>query len=120
MFDFYRPDPDGQPYTCAVSPIDGSIFVAELKDNPYSNRIAKYDLNGNFLYEIRPDGWSLAVRGVAHDGRRNDGSLWVLQSHYWNTIADPPRLVHYVDNATAHQHGPRRGRRHLHLAARRG
>ena len=22
-FDFYRPDQDGQPYTCAVSPIDG-------------------------------------------------------------------------------------------------
>ena len=56
QFDFYRPDPDGQPYTCAVSPVDGSIFVAELKDNPYSNRIAKYDLNGNFLYEIRPTG----------------------------------------------------------------
>ena len=37
----------------------GSIFVAELKDNPYSNRIAKYDLNGVFQYEIRPTGSSL-------------------------------------------------------------
>ena len=99
MFDFYRPDPDGQPYTCAVSPVDGSIFVAELKDNPYSNRIAKYDLNGNFLYEIRPTGSSLpyAVWLTTDDA---DGSLWMLNSHYWNTIADPPRLSHYVDNAT--------------------
>jgi hypothetical protein len=99
VFDFYRSDPDGQPYTCAVSPIDGSIFVAELKDNPYSNRIAKYDLNGNFLYEIRPTG-SLLPYSVWITIDDNDGSLWMLNSHYWNTIADPPRLSHYVENAT--------------------
>jgi hypothetical protein len=99
IFDFYRPDPDGQPYTCAVSPIDGSIFVAELKDNPYSNRIAKYDLNGNFLYEIRGSGSSLPYTvWITIDDV--DGSLWMLNSHYWNTIADPPKLSHYVENAT--------------------
>ena len=75
--DFYRPDQDGQPYTCAVSPIDGSIYVAELKDNPYSNRIAKYDVNGNFLYEIRPTGSSLPYSvWITVD---DQGALWMLE-----------------------------------------
>ena len=99
VFDFYRSDPDGQPYTCAVDPIDGDIFVAELKDNPYSNRIAKYDLNGVFKYEIRPTGSSLPY-SVWITTDDVDGSLWMLNSHYWNTIADPPKLSHYVENAT--------------------
>jgi DNA-binding beta-propeller fold protein YncE len=97
--DFYRDDQDGQPYTCAVDPVDGSIYVAELKDNPYSNRIAKYDVNGNFLFEVRPTGSSLpySVWITVDD---NDQSLWMLNSHYWNTIADPPKLSRYVLNST--------------------
>ena len=68
--DFYRADQDGQPYSCAVSPIDGSIYVAELKDNPYSNRIAKYDANGVFQYEIGPHRSPAPVLGVDHGRRR--------------------------------------------------
>ena len=90
IFDFYRSDQDGQPYTCAVSPVDGSIYVAELKDNPYSNRIAKYDVNGNFLYEIRPTGSALPYSvWITVD---DQGFLWMLNSHYWHTIADPPKI----------------------------
>lgn len=95
--DFYRADQDGQPYTCAVSPIDGSIYVAELKDNPYSNRIAKYDANGVFQYEIRPTGSPLPYSvWITVD---DQGALWMLNSHYWHTMADPPKISKYVENA---------------------
>ena len=49
--DFYRPDHLGQPYSIAVDPNDGAIYVAELKDNPITASIAKYDKFGNFLYD---------------------------------------------------------------------
>ena len=78
VFDFYRSDPDGQPYTSPSTRSTETIFVAELKDNPYSNRIAKYDLNGIFKYEIRPTGSSLPYT-VWITTDTNDGSLWMLQ-----------------------------------------
>ena len=48
--DFWRDEPFGQPYTIGVDPSDGAIYVAELKDNPLTTGIAKYDKAGNFLY----------------------------------------------------------------------
>ena len=95
--DFYRADPDGQPYSCAVDS-DGSLFVAELKDNPYSNRIVKYDVNGNHLYDFGPSGagTQYSVWLTVDD----QGNLWAIDSHYWNTIADPPQISKYVQNAT--------------------
>ena len=36
----------------AVDPNDGAIYVAELKDNPLTVAIAKYDKFGNFLSSI--------------------------------------------------------------------
>src|SRR5215218_1559105 len=48
--DFYRPDHLGQPYSIAVDPKDGAIYVAELKDNPLTAAIVKYDKFGNFMY----------------------------------------------------------------------
>jgi hypothetical protein len=96
--DFYRDQQDGQPYSCAVSPVDGSIYVAELKDNPYANRIVKYDQNGVFQYEIRPTGSSLPYSvWITVD---DEGFLWSLNSHYWNTMTDPPKISKYIENST--------------------
>ena len=51
--DFWHADAVGQPYSIGVDPNDGSIYVAELKDNPLAVGIAKYDKMGNYLYMIR-------------------------------------------------------------------
>ena len=92
--DFYRDQQDGQPYSCAVDPVDGSIYVAELKDNPYANRIVKYNSAGVFQWELSPQGPGLQYSvWITVDDQRN---LWALDSHYWNTLADPPQISKYT------------------------
>ncbi|MGB0099125.1 MAG: Ig-like domain-containing protein [Nocardioides sp.] len=94
--DFWRDDHVGQPYTIAVDPADGSIYVAELKDNPLTVAIAKYDVEGNFLSSL-PVRLSVRTRGeppttpqstlrafytVWMTVEEDTGDLLVLDSHY--------------------------------------
>lgn len=94
--DFWRDNHVGQPYTIAVDPADGAIYVAELKDNPLTVAIAKYDAQGNFLSSI-PVRFSSGPRGeppttpqttirafytVWMTVEEDTGDLLVLDSHY--------------------------------------
>src|SRR3712207_5203772 len=94
--DFWRPNSIGQPYTIAVDPNSGAIYVAELKDNPLTVAIAKYDKNGTFLSSI-PVRLSVGPRGtppttpqtsirafytVWMTVEEDTGDLFVLDSHY--------------------------------------
>ncbi|MET0524343.1 MAG: Ig-like domain-containing protein, partial [Nocardioides sp.] len=104
--DFYRDDHVGQPYSIAVDPNDGAIYVAELKDNPISASIAKYDKFGNFLYDADASLFSgsgnrfQAFYPVWMTVEEDTGDVWVLDSHYQNIGAgglseeNPPRMVH--------------------------
>ncbi len=111
--DFYRPDPLGQPYSIAVDPTDGSIYVAELKDNPLTAAIAKYDKFGNYLYAANASLSSStgnrfrAFYPVWMTVEEDTGDIWVLDSHYQNigTVSgglseeNPPRMLqlHFND-----------------------
>ena len=94
--DFWRDNAAGQPYTVAVDPNSGAIYVAELKDNPLTVAIAKYDKNGNFLSSI-PVRFSAGPRGtppttpqtsirafytVWMTVEEDTGDLFLLDSHY--------------------------------------
>lgn len=111
--DFWRPDHTGQPYSIAVDPNDGAIYVAELKDNPLTATIAKYDKFGNFLYDADASLSSStgnrfrAFYPVWMTVEEDTGDIWVLDSHYQNLGAtggglsteNPPRMLqlHFND-----------------------
>ena len=110
--DFYREDHTGQPYSIAVDPTDGAIYVAELKDNPLSASIAKYDKFGNYLYDADASLTSStgnrfrAFYPVWMTVEEDTGDIWVLDSHYQNLGAtsglseeNPPRMLqmHFND-----------------------
>lgn len=105
--DFWRPDHTGQPYSIAVDPRDGAIYVAELKDNPLTASIAKYDKFGNYLYDADASLSSgtgnrfRAFYPVWMTVEEDTGDLYVLDSHYQNIGAvsggldeeNPPRML---------------------------
>ena len=111
--DFWRPDHTGQPYSIAVDPNDGAIYVAELKDNPLTASIAKYDKFGNFLYDADASLSSSsgnrfrAFYPVWMTVEEDTGDVWVLDSHYQNigttsgglSEENPPRMLglHFND-----------------------
>ena len=113
--DFYRPNHLGQPYSIAVDPRDGAIYVAELKDNPLTAAIAKYDKFGNYLYAANASLSSStgnrfrAFYPVWMTVEEDTGELWLLDSHYQNlgppgtglSEENPPRLLSLMfDDAT--------------------
>lgn len=111
--DFYRPDHLGQPYSIAVDPNDGAIYVAELKDNPLTAAIVKYDKFGNFMYVANASLSSStgnrfrAFYPVWMTVEEDTGDVWVLDSHYQNigttsgglSEENPPRMLqlHFND-----------------------
>jgi DNA-binding beta-propeller fold protein YncE len=93
--EFWRSSAVGQPYSIAVDPNDGSVYVAEFKDNPVTYAIAKYDKNGNFLFSFQPRS-SSSIQYQVWLTVDDQGHLWALDSHYWNSSSFPPRVVRYV------------------------
>ncbi|HEY6567316.1 MAG TPA: hypothetical protein VI341_07340, partial [Actinomycetota bacterium] len=94
--DFWRDNAVGQPYTIAVDHQTGAIYVAELKDNPLTVAIAKYDGQGNFLSSI-PVSFTAGPRGTPPTTPQNrirafytvwmtveedTGDIFLLDSHY--------------------------------------
>jgi DNA-binding beta-propeller fold protein YncE len=91
---FFRPASQrrGQPYSLAVDPRDGAVYVPEISDGS-SGYIAKYDRDGTYLFEFdtgaRYNAW------IAVD---STGALYVADSHYWNNASDPSKIRKYVVN----------------------
>lgn len=118
--DFWNDGDCGQPYTVGVDAIDGDIYVAELKDNPFRHCIAKYDKAGNFLYRITGTGSggsdsnasNLGVYSASSTPRafypvwmtveEDTGDVFMLDSHYTNKDeTDPPEMLQMrFDDAT--------------------
>ncbi len=92
---FGRPatERSGQPYSLAVDPRDGSVYVPEIGDGQPRGYIAKYDKNGKFLYEFNS-----GARYYAWIATDKNGNLYVADSHYWNNAGDPPKIRKYAVN----------------------
>jgi DNA-binding beta-propeller fold protein YncE len=94
--EFYRPDNKGQPYSLAVDRTTGDIYVPEIGDSQPRRYVAVYDKNGTFKQEFRLGNSSSQnsdyYAWIATD---NAGLLYVLDSHYWNTTSDLPRVMVY-------------------------
>jgi DNA-binding beta-propeller fold protein YncE len=94
--EFYRTDNKGQPYSLAVDRTSGDIYVPEIGDSQPRRYVAVYNKDGVYQREFRLGnsssqnsdyyGW------IATD---NAGLLYVLDSHYWNTSSDLPRVMVY-------------------------
>lgn len=114
--DFWHEDDLGQPYSVAVDPRDGAIYVAVLKDSPFTTGIVKYDKTGNWMYTVRSTfGTPNATRFKAFypvwmTVEEDTGDIWILDSHYSSVLTPgpsgtaydgPPAAVHLrFDDAT--------------------
>lgn len=74
---FFRPDAVGQPYSLAVDPRNGDIYVPELASGGPSGQIAKYDKSGNFLSVVQTHATAYWC-WIAVD---KDGYLYVVDDH---------------------------------------
>lgn len=90
---FYRGNPNGQPYSIAVDPRNGDIYVPEIADGSDFGVFAKYDKFGSFKFAFSTSSDYNAWATVDANGY-----LYVADSHYWNTSGDPPRVRVYSVN----------------------
>ncbi|MCW2764498.1 MAG: hypothetical protein JWO11_457 [Nocardioides sp.] len=86
---FYRPNATGQPYSIAVDPRNGDIYVPEIADGAVSNKVAQYTKTGTFvkaltLNNIDYQAW------ITIDG---NGNLIQADSHYLNNNTSNPPAV---------------------------
>jgi DNA-binding beta-propeller fold protein YncE len=82
-------DPESVLAAVAVDPRNGDIYVGK----PKPDTLAHYTAAGERLPDITVDpgsGTQTYTAWLAIDG---DGYLYVLDSHLWNTAADPSRLI---------------------------
>jgi DNA-binding beta-propeller fold protein YncE len=97
--EFYRPDNKGQPYSLAVNRTTGAIYVPEIGDSQPRRYVAVYDRNGVFQREFRLGSTTAqSADYYAWIATDNAGLLYVLDSHYWNTSGDLPRVMVYDPN----------------------
>jgi DNA-binding beta-propeller fold protein YncE len=92
---FFRPANvrRGQPYSLGVDPRDGAVYVPEISDGDGAGYVAKYDKNGNYLYEF--DSGAAYNAWITVD---STGALYIADSHYWNNATNPSRIRKYVVN----------------------
>lgn len=83
---FYRPDATGQPYSLAVHPTTGDIYVPEIADGRTSDKVAIYSKTGTFLRQMTISS-SDYIAWVTLDAA---GNLVVADSHYYDTLSSPP------------------------------
>ena len=88
----------GQPYTIAVDPGNGDIYVAELSDGLPRGYFGVYDKYGTYLREIRVSG-SYPVWVSISPNRE----MWVADAH--NTTSPVVRRVRLSDGATLSSFG---------------
>jgi DNA-binding beta-propeller fold protein YncE len=80
---FYRDNSVGQPYSLAVDPRNGDIYVPELATGGPSGQIAKYDKAGNYLSVVQTHA-STYWCWIAVD---KDGYLYVVDDHLGGSTA---------------------------------
>ena len=73
----------------AVDPTNGDVYVGK----PKPDTLAHYDAAGNRLPDVVVDPGSGAQTYTAWLATDDQGYIYVLDSHLWNTDADPSRLI---------------------------
>jgi DNA-binding beta-propeller fold protein YncE len=89
---FFRPNPDGQPYSLAVDPRNGDILVPELADGSARGVVARYDKNGVFLSKILLSGLTSGNHYYVWLTVDSFGNIWVQDAHYWNNASALPKI----------------------------
>lgn len=92
---FYRTPNDGQPYSLAVDPRDGSIWVPENSTGLPQGFIAKYDKNGNFIKAIQTNPQNAYWVWIATD---TQGNLYVVDDHLGGSASHPPTIRKFDSN----------------------
>ena len=89
---FFRPNPDGQPYSISVDPRNGDILVPELADGGPRAVVARYDKSGNFLSKITLSGLTSGNHYHVWMTVDSFGNIWVQDAHYWNNSSSPAKI----------------------------
>lgn len=82
-------DPESVLASVAVDPRNGDVYVGK----PKPDTLAHYDAAGNRLPDVVVDPAAGAQTYTAWLTVDDDGYVYVLDSHLWNTAADPSRLI---------------------------
>lgn len=82
-------DPESVLAAVAVDPRNGDVYVGK----PKPDTLAHYDAAGNRLPDITVDPGSGAQTYTAWLDVDDEGYVYVLDSHLWNTAAEPSRLI---------------------------
>lgn len=82
-------DPESVLAAVAVDPRNGDVYVAK----PKPDTLAHYDAAGNRLPDVVVSPGSGPQTYTAWLDVDDDGYVYVLDSHLWNTAADPSRLI---------------------------
>ncbi len=82
-------DPESVLASVAVDPRNGDVYVAK----PKPDTLAHYDAAGNRLPDVVVDPGAGAQTYTAWITVDAEGYIYVLDSHLWNTAADPSRLI---------------------------
>lgn len=85
---FYRSDATGQPYSIAVDPRNGDIYVTEIADGQANNKVAHYTKDGVFVRTLTLSN-SDYIAWITIDG---SGNLLQADSHYVNDSSNRPRI----------------------------
>lgn len=82
-------DPESVLASVAVDPRNGDVYVGK----PKPDTLAHYDAQGNRLPDVVVDPGSGPQTYTAWLTIDDAGFIYVLDSHLWNTAADPSRLI---------------------------
>jgi len=82
-------DPESVLAQVAVDPRNGDVYVGK----PKPDTLAHYDAAGNRLADVVVDPGSGAQTYTAWLDIDDEGYIYVLDSHLWNTAAHPSRLI---------------------------
>ena len=82
-------DPESVLAAVAVDPTNGDVYIGK----PKPDTLAHYDAAGNRLPDVVVDPAATAQTYTAWLTIDDAGYIYVLDSHLWNTAADPSRLI---------------------------
>lgn len=85
---FYRTGATGQPYSIAIDPRNGDIYVPEIADGQPGNKVAQYTKDGVFVKAITLSN-SDYIAWITIDG---SGNLIQADSHYVNSSSNRPQI----------------------------
>lgn len=85
---FYRANATGQPYSIAVDPRNGDIYVPEIADGGPMNKVAHYTKDGVFVRQLTLSGIDYQA-WITIDA---SGNLIQADSHYSNDSSNRPQV----------------------------